>query len=143
MKKKVNVFPCTDKNVHKVWHEFCVYMKKWYFGYNYGCIVRKRKIIKGKRKYKYANFNNISGYLAQERVKRFASKHKEVKIIHVDDSTFSSSILALIPHPKMGITALFIPQCTEVTGEFFLYPEATKELLIELQKMDKKCKRKE
>ena len=46
MKKKVNVFPGIDKNVHKVWHEFCDYMKRWYFRYNYGWIVRKGKLIK-------------------------------------------------------------------------------------------------
>lgn len=69
-------------------------------------------------------------------VDQYAQEHPEVIVVPVDDDSFSSSSLVLVPHPQMGISALFIPQCTQTQNQFFLYPahlNALQQTLTKLQ----------
>lgn len=68
------------------------------------------------------DLDDLAGFEDQELVESYASEHPEIKIVGVDDNDFCSSDLVLIPHPTMGITALFIPQCTTIQNRFFMYP---------------------
>lgn len=85
------------------------------------------------------NFSSekMVGYDAMINVEKYAKSHKEIKIIHCDDSVFASSMIVLIPHPKMGISFIFIPQCTSVKGELFLYPNSIASLADTLLKIKK------
>lgn len=71
---------------------------------------------------------------AKEFVKRCCP---EIKIVRCDDSNYAGSDLLLIPHPKHGITIMFIPQCTSIQNQFFLYENHYISLVRELNKMGK------
>lgn len=81
----------------------------------------------------------IIGYDKQVEIERYIKRYcKEIEIIRCDDSVYASSVILLVPHPKHGITVLFIPQCTRVQNQFFLYPEHTLKLLKALNRLNKK-----
>jgi hypothetical protein len=103
--------------VHKIWHKFEKFLIS-----NYG-----------------ENFHSkLSGYDVQKNIEKFVeNKCPEIKIVNCDDEVFASSILVLVPHPKMGITILFIPQCTTIGNHFFLYESHFKSFTKELDKMKK------
>jgi hypothetical protein len=140
----------TPGKVHKTWFEFCNYFKRWYFEYYKGCKkIKKNKdgsleVIYNKRKLKSFTSKNMLGWSAMMRVERYAKTHKEIKIVRCDDGMHSSSLIVLVPHPTMGITCIYIPQNeTNQPNQFFLYPDNSIELLKEITKMRKKCKRKD
>ena len=67
--------------------------------------------------------------------KYVAKKCHEIKIINCDDSVHAGSDILLIPHHSHGITVIFIPQCTNVQNQFFLYENHYKMLLKALKEM--------
>lgn len=100
---------------HKIWYAFCEHFKKWYHDDG-------------------GNFTSIDmiGFKAMCRVEKYAKNHPEIKIVQCDDYVFASSLIILVPHPKMGITFIFIPQCTTIQGELFLRPENINRLIDNL-----------
>lgn len=127
------------RKVHGTWHDFCNYMRKWYFIKRPTVHFRKKEIVNGKRLFKEFAGYKMVGYQAMRRVERYVEKHPEIKLVTVDDSFFAGSMIVLIPHPKMGITLLYIPQCgTDDTNQCFLYPHHSRDLMNELTSMKKR-----
>ncbi|WP_421977120.1 hypothetical protein [Roseivirga seohaensis] len=76
------------------------------------------------------------GWEVIEAIEKFVEKEcPEVKIVWVDDQVHSSSILVLIPHPKMGVTILFVPQNTRTNNFFFMYPIHVNNLMEALNEL--------
>ena len=120
---------------HKIWHKF----QKW-LSNTYGKDLFSDWIYldptKKLTKYKYKSFNEgelakrLIGYEVMERVEKYVKKHcPEIKIVYCDDALHASSLILLIPHPKHGITLLYIPQCTSIQNQFFFYENHLKSLI--------------
>ena len=129
---------------HKIWHRFSGWIDRTYGKDLHGkWQSMKVKQADGKiKKLKLRSFDELElsrrlvGYEVQCRVERYIKRYcPEIKIIHCDDSIHASSILLLIPHPSMGITIIFIPQCTSIQNQFFLYSKHYAMLMKELKKM--------
>jgi hypothetical protein len=83
-----------------------------------------------------------------EKLEKFAAKHPQIRMVRVDDSSFTNSELVLVPHtydtPKlgcsyMGTTVIFVAQCAgDPPVEFFLYPNHLRNLIQTLQEVEKK-----
>ena len=87
------------------------------------------------------------GYSLMLKVEKWLKKHPRCYQISCDDNAFASSMLVFVPHytPRgwMGITVVFIPQCTgEDPTPFFLYPSHAKNFAEMLQMFSKlmKCR---
>ena len=102
---------------HIIWHKFDKWLYK-NFGKNYTLKLHGFDVIL-----------KISKYL-----KKYIP---EIKILPCNDSEYASSIILLIPHPKHGITIMFIPQSTELQNQFFLYSSHFDLLVKELSDMKK------
>lgn len=125
---------------HKVWHKFSKFItnnygKDLYSEYHY--------INVGKKKLKYRNFNEnelfrrLVGYEVITKIEKYVKKNcPEIRIVNCDDNVHSGSIILLIPHPKMGISVMFIPQCTNTQNVFFLYKNHYKNLMKNLTEME-------
>lgn len=129
---------------HRVWHKFSNWISKTYGKDLWGKeVVNVITDEKGKKhKIKYKNFNELElsrrlvGYKVMCRIKNYVRRYcPEIKIVHCDDSVYAGSDILLIPHPEHGITMIFIPQCTNVQNEFFLYYGHYKNLMKELAAM--------
>lgn len=70
-----------------------------------------------------------------EAIEKYTQENPEIKIVPCDDDIHASSIIVLIPHPKMGISFMFVPQLTNVTNRLFLYGAHWEMLIKELNKM--------
>ncbi len=82
------------------------------------------------------NYNSyLFGYKVICKIEEYAKNNPEIKVVHCDDDVFASSILVLIPHPTMGISIMFVPQCTNVQNMFFLYDKHYSELIRVLSEM--------
>lgn len=110
-------------NTHDLFHALQKYLKKWYHN--------------DKKEF---DVTQLTGYRAMCRMENFIKKHPEIVEVHVDDASFASSSLYLIPHKGMGVTVWFIPQCTSEQNEFFLYPHHLDNLINELKKMKRGLK---
>lgn len=86
------------------------------------------------------------GWEAMKWMERYAKRHPEIVYCHCDDSCFSNSAVWLVPHFSdgklgrewMGVSALYIPQCTDERPiSFFLYPGDDHGLVVGLRKMIK------
>lgn len=95
-----------------------------------------------KRRLKYREFNElelsrkICGHKAIQRIERYVKRYcPEIKIVPCDDQCYAGSILLLIPHPEHGITVMFVPQCTTIQNQFFLYPTHFKALTKALNQL--------
>src|SRR5579859_5580156 len=133
MKKKSNI-----DTTHRVWHKFSDWLIKTYGKDLHG----KWKVMRVKNPetkkihhLKYRSFNDLElsrrlvGYEVMCKVKKYVERYlPEIKHVHVDDEVFAGSDLFLIPHPKMGISVLYIPQCTSIQNQFFLYENHFKAL---------------
>jgi len=107
-------------NPHAVWHKFSNWMVK-----TFGNGLRELELSR-----------KMTGYETMCKVEKFIKKKcPEIKIIICNDSIYSGSYLLLIPHPTKGITIMFIPQCTEVQNQFFLYQNNYQELVNALNEM--------
>lgn len=125
---------------HRVWHKFSSYIQRT-FGKD---LVKWRWQKLGDKKYKIRSFDQtefsrrIVGYEVMRKIERWVERYcPEIKIIGCDDSVYAGSIILLIPHPQHGITVMFIPQCTSVQNQFFLYAGHFQNLTRELNKMKK------
>lgn len=132
---------------HKVWHKFYNWVVKTYgqdlhgpWQYMEGVNQKTGK----KFKIKHRGFNDyelskrLVGHEVIDKIERYIKRCcQEIKIIRCDDSLHAGSIILLIPHPKHGITVMFIPQCTGIQNQFFLYKQDYKQLVKELTKMEK------
>jgi len=81
----------------------------------------------------------LKGYDLMEAAEKWAKKHPEIQSVRVDDDRHASSDLVIMPHENgkdfMGLTMLYIPQCTgERPIRFFLYPRAIQRLIEALSK---------
>ena len=132
------------KTTHQIWHKFSNWMVKtfgkdlhgeWEFIEGIGANGKKFKL-------KHRSFNDLelsrrlTGYEAMCKVERFVKRCcPEIKIIRCDDSVYAGSDILLIPHPNHGITIIFIPQCTTIQNQFFLYKSHHKELVKALKEI--------
>lgn len=133
------------KTTHQIWHKFSNWMVKtfgkdlhgeWEFMEGTGANGKKFKL-------KHRSFNDLelsrrlTGYEAMCKVEKFVKRScLEIKIIRCDDSIYAGSDILLIPHPNHGITVIFIPQCTTIQNQFFLYKNHHKELVKALKEME-------
>ena len=133
------------KTTHQIWHKFSNWMVKtfgkdlhgeWEFMEGIGANGKKFKI-------KHRSFTDLelsrrlTGYESMCKVEKFVKRcSPEIKIIRCDDSIYAGSDILLIPHPNHGITVIFIPQCTTVQNQFFLYKNHHKELVKALKEME-------
>jgi hypothetical protein len=129
---------------HKIWHKFSNWLVKTFGKDLHGEweIVEitndDGKIVK----FKSRSFNELElsrrlvGYDVMCKIERYVKRCcPEIKIIGCDDSYYSSSFILLIPHPRHGITIMFIPQCTTIQNQLFLYDGHFDLLMEELKKM--------
>ena len=133
------------KTTHEVWHKFYNWMVKTYGKDLHGAwqVMESKNAETGKPfKIKYRSYNELElsrrlvGYEVIEKVERYIKKCcPEIKTIHCDDHHHAGSIILLIPHPKMGISVIFIPQCTTIQNQFFLYENHCKALVKGLTEM--------
>lgn len=136
---------------HKTWHKFEKWLTKT-FGKD---LYSEWKFMEfpqtnGKiKKIKYRDFNEyelskrLSGYEAMCKIEKYINKYQpEIRIVKCDDSMYAGSFILLIPHPTHGITVMFIPQCTSIQNQFFLYEGHFKMLMKELTLMKKIYKEK-
>jgi len=124
---------------HEIWHRFSNWITKTYGDDLHG---KWEYMEVGKKKIKYRSFDDLElnrrlvGYDVMERMERYAKRYcPEIKAIRCDDGVFASSTLFLIPHPRMGISVIFIPQCTGIQNQFFLYESHYENLLEALKEM--------
>ena len=141
------------RKTHAAWYDFCDHFKKWYFtvertfhirpkGKNSEDGSREIKFVDGKRKYREFDCTKMAGHLAMKRVDAYAKKHPEIRVVMVDDAYHASSSVVLIPHPTMGITAIYVPQCaTDEKNQFFLYPSDAKPLARAIGEMTEECEK--
>lgn len=128
---------------HKTWHKFSNWISK-----TFGSDLIQDKVLEipmknGKiKKIKYKDFNEwelskrLVGYEVIEKMEKYVAKHcKEIKVVRCDDSVYSGSSIFLIPHPNHGITILFVPQCTSIQNQFFLYDNHYKNLMKAFKEM--------
>lgn len=132
------------KTTHQIWYKFSNWMIKT-FGKDLHSEWDFIEVIgnNGKKvKLKHRSFNDLElsrrlvGYDAMCKVEKFVKRAcPEIKIIRCDDSVYAGSNILLIPHPNHGITVIFIPQCTTIQNQFFLYKNHYKELMKSLKQM--------
>lgn len=132
---------------HVIWHKFYNWLVKTYghdlhgpWQYMEG--VNQKTGKKFKIKHRGYDENKLSerlvGHEVIEKIERYIKRCcPQIKVINCDDSVYAGSIILLIPHPKHGITIMFIPQCTGVQNQFFLYKQHYNMLMKEMKKMEK------
>jgi hypothetical protein len=138
-----------NDETHRVWHKFLRWLEKVYgegLTTTYTFSYLKSKTGKP-LKYKFFDYNELNKRLVGgdviTRVERYVRKYcPEIKVIHADDYVFAGSTVLLIPHPKFGVTVMFIPHCTDVQNQFFLHLYECSILVKELAEMKRICKRK-
>lgn len=133
------------KEIHKTWHKFSNWLIKTYGKDLHGKWEYMEVNIDGTKntkKIKYRSFNELElsrrlvGYDVMVRVERYIKRYcPDIKILRCDDSVYSGSDILLIPHPNHGITIMFIPQCTSIQNQFFLYKNHYKVLVKALKEM--------
>lgn len=132
------------KAAHQIWHKFSNFMVKTFGKDLHGEWEFVEGIFANGKKFKlkHRSFNDLelsrrlTGYEAMCKVEKFVKRCcPEIKIIRCDDSNYAASDILLIPHPNHGITVIFIPQCTTVQNQFFLYKNHHKELVKALKEM--------
>lgn len=140
-KIKLELGPFVD--THKIWHKFYNYIVKTYGKDLHGEVQYLYPETFGK-KYKYRQFNEdelykrMVGFEVISRIEGYVKRYlPEIEIVRCDDAAYSGSTILLIPHPKHGITVFYIPQCTSIQNQFFLYENHYKSLLKSLKKMKK------
>jgi hypothetical protein len=133
-----------SRDVHKVWHSFCDYMKKWYFTKCHGW---KKDLTRSKREYKVFDCKQMVGYEAMCRVSRYAKDKDGILITGCDDSHHMGSDIALIVHDCedrfMGTTMILMPQCGTDINQVFLYPHHLDRLIEKLQVIQERQRRKD
>jgi len=132
-----------SREMHKIWHKFSGWLIKTYGKDLHGKWIRHKMKVDGKIKtFKYRSFDDyqlsqrLCGYEVMVRIEKYIKRScPEIKIVHCDDEIHAGSILLLIPHPKHGITMMFIPQLTGIQNQWFLYGGHYKMLMSTLEEM--------
>jgi hypothetical protein len=130
-----------EGTTHKIYHHFCDYMKRWYYAKRHAFSFKTFK--ETKQIIREFDPSKMVGYSAMQKVKRYKEKYGGIETISVDDDMFMGSMIVLIPHDKMGITCIYIPQCINPSNTFFLYPCHIKQLSETIAKMCKEYNLKE
>jgi len=132
------------KDIHKTWHKFYNWLMKTFGKDLYGKWIYYEFSDSNNKKVKrkYRHFDDLElrkrlvGYEVIEKIEKYVKRNcPEIIIVGCDDESYSSSILLLIPHPKHGITLMFVPQCTDVQNQIFLYDGHYKLLMKGLKNM--------
>lgn len=110
----------TEK-LHRIWWDFSNYMEKWYSDED-GVFAVEQMV----------------GSEASDLVYEYAKTYPDIKIVSCDDRQFMNSDIVLIPHPEMGISVIYIPQCGTDRNRFFLYPGHIERLTKALEEMKEK-----
>jgi len=142
-KERTEAMFAHSKEIHRIWHKFSGWLTRTYGKDLHGEWVRNKIKVDGKRKvFKYRSFNDyelskrLCGYEVMERIERYVKRYvPEIKIVYCDDEVYATSMILLIPHPKHGITMMYIPQLTGIQNQFFLYGNHYKMLMEELENM--------
>ena len=128
-----------ENNTHKVWHKFSNWLVR-----NYGEDLHGewQSMEIDDKEVKFRSFNDLElsrrlvGFDVIVRIEKYIKKYcSDIKIVGCDDADYSSSIILLIPHPKHGITMMFIPQCSTIHNRMFLYGNHYKQLMTALEEM--------
>lgn len=140
--------PPKEKNVHYTWHNFCDYMKRWYYDLMPRLSINKKmELTSTKRNYRNFNSSKMVGYKAMCRVERYSNDKEDILITHCDDNSHMGSRIALITHECeddfMGTTMILIPQSKQEINQAFLYPSAVDGLIEKLKEVQKRAKEKE
>ena len=129
---------------HRVWHQFHDWLIRTFGKDLYG-EWQTMKIKKTGKTFRYRNYNEyelskrLVGYEVMVKIERYVNRFcPEIKILKCDDDHHAGSFILLIPHPNHGITMLFIPQCTSVNNQMFLYSQHHSELMKAMKKMGSK-----
>lgn len=111
---------------HETWHKLYKWLSKTY-GKDLYSEWRYIELSSGK-KLKWRDFNDyelskrLVGVNVIEKVEKYIRKNiPEIKVITCDDTSYTGSLILLVPHPSHGITFLYIPQSTSIQNHFFLY----------------------
>ena len=132
------------KSTHAVWHKFSNWLEKTYGEGLYGEWQYSEIVGDNGKKYKwkYRGFNDyelskrLVGSEVMDKIEKYVKRScPEIKILRCDDDHHATSFLLLVPHPKMGITVMYIPQCTSVQNTFFLYENHCNNLIKALTEM--------
>lgn len=129
------------KNVHTTWHNFCDYMKKWYYTKSHGW---KKNLTPSKRFYKSFESQKMVGYSAMCRIEKYAKDKEDIFISSCDDGSFMTSDVVLITHEDekkfMGTTLILVPQSKQDINQIFLYPCHLNSLIEKLTEIQKRQK---
>lgn len=132
------------KATHCIWHRFYNWMVKNFGKDLHGQWEYLVAVGANGKKYKYRHrsFNDLElsrrlvGYEAICKIEKYVKRHcPEIKIVRCDDGVHAGSDILLIPHPNHGITVIFIPQCTLIQNQFFLYKNHYSKLIGALKEM--------
>ncbi len=111
-----------NDKTHKYWYAFTEHFGNLYgFGFDGNVLSEK-----------------MSGYECMNELDKYVKEHPEVVLVPTDDSVFASSYFVLVPHPDMGITIVFVPQCTTIQNQMFMYSRHSDILIEEITKMKEK-----
>lgn len=120
IKNELNELNERADRIHKVYHDFCNYMKQYCHDEN-------------------GDFSphEMGGYEIMEKIEKYVESHPEIKLAWCDDMVFDTSMLVFIPHVDMGYTVMFVPQGYGEMSEFFLYPNHLEYLIEVLNGLEK------
>jgi hypothetical protein len=142
--QELDSFIKADK-IHFIWHKFYNYIIRTYGKDLHGEVqYMEFKDENGKkRRLKHRSFNDyklshrLVGHEVIKRIENYCKRYlPEIKIVRCDDSVYSGSVILLVPHPNHGITVMFLPQCTNIQNQFFLYGGHYKQLMKALSEME-------
>lgn len=127
------------EGVHRVWHKFSNYIVRTFGKDLHG---EWQYLDIGGKKFKHRSFDDyklsqrLVGYKTSVRIKKWIDRYApEIQVVVCDDSVNATSHILLIPHPSHGITVIFIPQCTAIQNQFFLYKGPYNDLMKALINM--------
>ena len=120
----------TKNDTHKTWHKFSNWITKTFGSDLYGewkyinISSDRNKVLNAKYRSldEEALSKRLVGYDVMCKVEKYVKRYcPEIKIVQCHDTLHSGSIILLVPHPAHGITVMYIPQCTGIQNQFFLY----------------------
>ena len=124
--------------LHKLSESFFKHLQKKYYKLEHKINLNWQS---SKRKYRTYDGTKVYGHGAMQHIEKFVNKHPGIKIAWCDDDVHATSRLVFIPHRTnkdwMGVTVLFVPQCTNIQNKFFLYPEHVNDLIKTLREIKK------
>ena len=129
-----------SENIHKFWRDFAGHFMEWYYSEVPDYEVINGEIIETTKLYKQFDPSKMIGYECMNQIDEYVKDHPEIKVVGVDDDYFTGSYIVLVPHPKMGITAIYVPQ-NGSDNNFFLYSGHARNLIEALEKMEKEIER--